>query len=133
MLQRLVLVAEISIAYAKVRSRMRHEDIRAIVGDLGAKATARAGTLKRTSPDESLVASRLGNAVCRTLRFVPSSSRCLVESLVLSDLLSARGISSTLVIGAHSSPNFVAHAWVECDGRPVLPPRGFAGYRLLQL
>lgn len=137
-LQKVVLAAEIAIAYAKVRSRLRREDIRKIVGDLGTRGAARAGTPRRMSPDCSYVALRLGNAVGRTLRFVPGSSRCLVESLVLSELLSARGISSTLVIGAHSSPSFdgpsfVAHAWVECAGRPVLPPRGFAGSRLLQL
>jgi hypothetical protein len=52
---------------------------------------------------------------------------------VLSALLSARGISSTLVIGANSEPDFVAHAWVEHEGWPLLPPRGFEQSRLVDI
>ena len=53
---------------------------------------------------------------------MPFDSRCLVRSLVLTSMLDRRGIRSRLVIGVSVEPSFSAHAWVECDGRPLLPP-----------
>ena len=69
----------------------------------------------------------------RTLRVLPTNSRCLVQSLVLSRLLATRGIPSTLVIGARSDSTFMAHAWVEHGGYPLLPREGFDEYRLPEL
>jgi hypothetical protein len=71
---------------------------------------------------EHELALRLGVAVTRTLGLLPTDSRCLVRSLVLSRLLSRRAIPSRLVIGVTPGPDFVGHAWVEHDGRPVSPP-----------
>jgi hypothetical protein len=109
-------------------------------GDIRDVAASSQAVLRRTAqvaPPPGLnsgdLASRLGRAVYRTLRILPTDSRCLVQSLVLSRMLSARGIPSTLVIGAHSRPDFTAHAWVEHDGRPVLPPRGYQDSRLVEL
>lgn len=93
------------------------------------EATAREVAASATG----VVARHLGRAVDRTLRRMPTDSRCLVQSLVLTRLLSARGIPSTLVIGAHSQPDFTAHAWVEYGGVPVLPHHGYRGSRLLEL
>ena len=128
-----MLVGEILRAYVVTRWRMPRGDIRHV-------AAARRELLQRASPtpppaghDSWDVAAHLGRAVYRTLRLLPTDSRCLVQSLVLSRMLAARGIPSTLVIGAHSRPEFEAHAWVEHDGRPVLPPRGFLDSRLVEL
>lgn len=66
-------------------------------------------------------AVRLGRVVQRALGAVPFDSRCLIRSLVLIRLLSARGIEGELVIGVASKPEFAAHAWVECQGVAVLP------------
>ena len=60
-------------------------------------------------------------AVARTLRLLPTDSRCLMRSLVLSALLARRGIDSSLVIGVRTAEAFGAHAWVEHEGRPLLP------------
>lgn len=43
---------------------------------------------------------------------------CLVRSLSLFRFLNARGVCASHVIGVRRFP-FVAHAWVEVDGRPV--------------
>jgi hypothetical protein len=48
-----------------------------------------------------------------------------MQSLVLIGLLSRRGISSVLVIGVKSSPDFEAHAWVEHNDRALLPSGEF--------
>jgi Transglutaminase-like superfamily len=63
---------------------------------------------------------RLGRAVVRVLRLLPTDSRCLMQSLVLTAMLARRGVYSKIVIGVRAEPSFAAHAWVELDGRPLL-------------
>lgn len=70
---------------------------------------------------EHLTALRLGRAVSRTLRLLPTDSRCLIQSLVLSRLLARRSIPGTIVIGVSKTSEFKAHAWVEHRGEPILP------------
>jgi hypothetical protein len=131
--EKLLLLGEILTVYTAMRWRMPRGDIR----DVAASSQAVLRRTAQVAPPPGLnsgdLASRLGRAVYRTLRILPTDSRCLVQSLVLSRMLSARGIPSTLVIGAHSRPDFTAHAWVEHDGRPVLPPRGYQDSRLVEL
>ncbi len=64
---------------------------------------------------------------------VPGDTRCLRRSLVLMRLLAKRGISAQLVIGTRTSPDFLAHAWVEHDGEPVLSPGDGSFGRLVEL
>jgi hypothetical protein len=130
---KVVLATEILIAYLRVRWLMRRRDIRSIVATVRVTRRRRAVEVASGSSDDRLVADRLGIAVRKTLRVLPTDSRCLVQALVLSRLLSARAISSTLVIGARPEPTFDAHAWVEHDGRPVLPPQGFDELRLVEM
>jgi hypothetical protein len=131
---RLLLGAEIIVTYARTRLRMRGTDVRTLVAASRAGAPpSAAGAVSDSAQERWRVAVRLGYAVGRTLGVLPTDSRCLVQSLVLSRLLAVRGIPSTLVIGAHSRPDFAAHAWVEYDGRPVLPRQGFHESRLLEL
>jgi hypothetical protein len=72
-------------------------------------------------PLDRLGRSHLSNAVERVLSKLPTDSRCLVRSLVLLWLLERRGTTGTLVIGVSPKPEFEAHAWVEHEGRPLLP------------
>jgi len=112
---------------------MRRAEIRELV-EWARSAPARSTTgLAPGSIEEQQVARRLGDAVSRTLHILPMDSRCLVRALVLSRLLSARSIRSSLVIGARPAPAFAAHAWVEHAGRPVLHPESFHSARLLEL
>jgi hypothetical protein len=78
-------------------------------------------------------AHHLGNAVARTLAVMPGDTRCLVRSLVLTRLLARRGIPASLVIGARAAPDFLAHAWVEHAGDPVLAPGDGSFGRLVEL
>ena len=48
-------------------------------------------------------------------------------------LLARRGIPARLVIGARAGPDFLAHAWVEHDGVPVLSPGDGSFGRLVEL
>jgi hypothetical protein len=130
---KLMLATEILVAYVRVRRRMTRTDLRVLVSWIRSQPKARCAGLEAGSLESRLVAVRLANAVIRTLRIVPTDPRCLEQALVLSWLLSARTISHTLVIGAHSRPDFEAHAWVEHLGRPLLPAQAFGESRLLEI
>jgi hypothetical protein len=132
-LARVLLTVEILAAYVVIRPLMPRRDIRALVN-----LSRRPRRHLPLDADDALTdpwrsALRLGNAVSRVLTVLPTDSRCLVQALVLTRLLSARNIPSRVVIGAHSMPVFEAHAWVEYEGRPVLPPGDFLGSRLHEM
>jgi len=59
--------------------------------------------------------------VQRMLRLLPVDSRCLVRAVVLTRMLSSRGIECSFVLGIRMKPEFAAHAWVERNGIPLLP------------
>ncbi len=130
---KLLLIAEILFVYAETRRQLERRDVRELTAAVRVRPPRRATGLEHGSLESRLVARRLGNAVDRTLRALPTDSRCLMQSLVLSSMLASRGLTSTVVIGAHSDPEFAAHAWVEHDGRPVLPPLGFYESRLVEI
>jgi hypothetical protein len=126
------LAAEILTSYVTARWMMARREIRDVVLATRSRLD-QAPAAAQDAPDSEVTAARLGYAVARTLRKLPTDSRCLVQALVLSRMLSERGIASTLVIGARSQPEFSAHAWVEHGGRPVLSPAGFDESRLVEL
>lgn len=147
--ERARLIVEILGSYRRARSALRAAPIESAVQTLrGSHALGephRAEEPHRqeeSQPHEELhwhderrlgEAHRLGRAVQLTLRLVPGDTRCLTRSLVLTQLLSRRGIPAKLVIGARSEPSFLAHAWVECSGHPVLPTGDGTFGRLVEL
>jgi transglutaminase superfamily protein len=120
-----LLAGEILLAYIRVRHSVRRADFQAALQTLRSAGSApkadRVGT------------ARLGRAVARTLRVLPTDSRCLMQSLVLTTLLARRGIPSLLVIGVSSRTEFEAHAWVESAGVPLLPSHEHLYQRLVEL
>ncbi|HEX8051224.1 MAG TPA: lasso peptide biosynthesis B2 protein [Solirubrobacterales bacterium] len=127
--ERLRLVGEIVVAYLRARRELRQAPIEQAVARLRAGRAADG----RGGPEALEEAARLGRAVVRTLAFLPGDTRCLRRSLVLTQLLARRGIAARLVIGARTAPDFLAHAWVEHDGIPVLSPEGDSFGRLVEL
>ncbi|MGH2852756.1 MAG: lasso peptide biosynthesis B2 protein [Solirubrobacteraceae bacterium] len=130
-LERMRLATEIVAAYIHARRELRRAPIASAVAALRVEAplpppTSGAGA----TLDE---ARRLGRAVARTLRMVPGDTRCLARSLVLTRLLAKRGIPAKLVIGARAAPSFLAHAWVEYEGQPVLSHGDGSFGRLVEL
>jgi hypothetical protein len=123
------LGAEIVSHYGHVRWWLSRGTLPATV----ARTRRPSGRPVRPASDPSRTAVRLGRAVGRTLDRLPADSRCLMRSLVLTALLSRRGISSTLVIGTRSEPDFSAHAWVEVDGGAVLPDGSGEYGRILEI
>lgn len=121
-----LIACEILVAYARVRWLLWRGDLVSTLERLREPARLDTGN---TSPS----AKRLGSAVGRTLRLLPTDSRCLMRSLVLSSLLARRQLDSTLVIGVKPGPTFAAHAWVEQDGEPLLPPGADGFQRLVEL
>jgi hypothetical protein len=127
--ERLRLAVEILAAYAQARRALRSEPIAAVVESLRSQSSP-AGQATASSLEE---ARRLGRAVTRLLAHVPGDTRCLARSLVLTRLLARRGIEAKLVIGARAKPEFLAHAWVEHAGDPVLHPGDDSFGRLVEL
>jgi hypothetical protein len=124
------LAAEILRAYLQVRWHLWRTDLPRTL------AAARAGRVEPAARGrrESLVlGTRLGQAVGRTLRLLPTDDRCLLQSLVLTRLLADRGVESALVIGVVVEPELAAHAWVESDDVPLLPTSGSAYARLVRM
>jgi hypothetical protein len=129
--ERVVLIAEILLAYARARRALRRAPIATAI------AALRGGAPDTSSRAEGVEAldeiRRLGRAVSRTLALLPGDTRCLAQSLVLTRMLAERGIPARLVIGARAGPDFLAHAWVECGGHPVLTPGDGSFARLVEL
>jgi hypothetical protein len=130
---KLILATEVLCVYPSMLVRMRRQGIREIIEGIRRSPRSDASVRVRSATEREMVARRLGGAVGQTLAVLPTDSRCLVQALVLTRLLSARSIPSRFIIGARPDPQFMAHAWVECDGIPVLPARGYSDARLLEL
>jgi len=126
------LAVEILAAYVRVRRQLASRSLPAAVETLRPRDRA---TIPLSGDDqaERIAGARLGHAVGRTLAPLPGDNRCLVRSLVLTTLLARRGISSSLIVGVRSGPEFLAHAWVERKGVALLDPGGPEFGRLLEL
>jgi hypothetical protein len=123
------LAVEILLAYLGARRELGRNPIETVVERLRS-----GGQRARSEAPGTLVeARRLGHAVGRTLSLAPGDTRCLIRSLVLIRLLSRRGLPARLVIGARTAPDFLAHAWVEHGGEPVLPAGDGTFGRLVEL
>lgn len=127
------LASEIFVVYARVRLRMRHGDIREVVASIRGQAASGPAPTEPGSAETWLMATRLANAVTKTLTVLRTDARCLSQSLVLLWLLARRGIPSTLVVGVRAAPEFEAHAWIEHAGKALLSPGDFSDGRLVEL
>jgi transglutaminase superfamily protein len=123
------LVGEILVTYARARWAMARRDMPAALERL------RRGSVPAQPLDDPCAyraGLRLGAAVGRILSCLPTDSRCLARSLVLTALLSRRGIPSSLVIGVRGAPGFGAHAWVEYGALPLLQDEQATYRRLVE-
>ena len=86
-----------------------------------ARVHARLGATEApNSPSPAADPARIGTLVnaAAGLPLVPAT--CLTRSLLLDWLLRRRGVPSELRIGVRREGSALdAHAWVECEGRPV--------------
>jgi hypothetical protein len=129
-LARAGLAGEIVVTYVGARRELRRAPIEAVLARLRADPSLPPPADAAEGLEE---ARRLGWVVARTLRLLPGDTRCLTRSLVLTRLLARRGIAAKLVIGARPGPEFLAHAWVECDGEAVLSAGNGRFSRLVEL
>lgn len=146
--RRLRLAVEILVAYGRVRWTMwAHEPPEAVAklrahahrhrfdGTKGSDVIAgwRLGRRLDGAQSSDVVAGwRLGQAVIKTLRPLPTDSRCLMRSLTLLTIMERRSLSPTLVIAVRPQP-FAAHAWIELRGYALLPAGDPAYERITEL
>jgi hypothetical protein len=128
-MRRGLLGLEILITYVRVRRLLRRHTLPETV------AALRAGAGATTSESEATLelGRHLAWATVRTIIILPSDSRCLMRSLVLTRVMARRGLRSTFVLSAAPAPQFEAHAWVEHAGEPLLMPAGAEHQNLLRL
>ena len=131
--ERARFATEIVVAYARARRELGRAPIEQAVARLRASDDGAAAREPKTPGEEHDEARRVGRAVVLTMRFLPGDTRCLRRSAVTLRLLARRGIPARLVIGARTRPDFLAHAWVEHDGVPVLSPLDGSFGRLVEL
>lgn len=124
---KLRLIGEIVVAYCRVRLGMRRAEPIEV-----AAAERRRGEARPQEMD-GVARDHLADAVERVLSVLPTDSPCLVNSLTLLSLLATRGVQNTLVIGVRPGSDFAAHAWVESDGRALLPTGGGEYQRLAEI
>jgi hypothetical protein len=118
-LEKARLSAEILGLYARARWLLRADDLPAALAQLRRYA----GVPTAQGVGDARFAGRvLGDITTRTLSALPADGRCLVRSLVLTGLLSRRGIESKLVLAVHPGERLAAHAWVEHDGTALTEP-----------
>ena len=122
------LVLEILSAYGRAQRRLRRDELPAVIA--WARAPAAEAGDRAVDRVEAL---RLGRAVDKTLRRLPTDHRCLIQSVVLCGLLARRGVHGTLVIGVRPGGAFGAHAWVELDAVPLIPAMEDEFARLTEL
>jgi hypothetical protein len=125
--ERLALIAEVLITYAVVRRQVRRHDLPRAVAALREERRPSYVALVAREPRALAVAAE------RVVARIPGDSRCLMRSLVVLAMLARRGVDARLILAARPTPEFAAHAWVERDGNPLLPTRGFGDARLTEL
>jgi len=88
----------------------------------------------RGSADRSIELADARWAVMAAARRIPGA-RCLARSLALHALLRRSALHTELRIGIakHPDGSVAAHAWITCDGLPVLPDEDLSAYTLLPL
>ena len=112
------LALEVLGFYVRVRVLLLHGGLVPTVAALRAGVREETGTKVDVSRLQR--GRAFGRAVVKVLDILPTDSRCLMRSLVLTAMLARRGIFSRVVLGVRTEPRFAAHAWVEVDGHPVL-------------
>jgi Transglutaminase-like superfamily len=126
--ERLGLVAEVLVTYVIVRWQVRrHDDLPQAVAALREERRRKYVAVIAREP------RALAAAAERVVARIPGDSRCLMRSLVVLAMLARRGVDARLVLAARPTPEFAAHAWVERDGDPLLPTRGYGDARLAEL
>lgn len=130
------LAIEIAVALSEARTRLRRQQLPALVAAVRAQNGTRAPRWGRTLPDGRRDGQRLGAAVSRVAERMPGETLCLLQSLALLRLLARRGCPDAQLIIAvrpNGALSIDAHAWVELDGCALLSPGGADFDRLVSL
>ncbi|MFT6406885.1 MAG: hypothetical protein ACJAQ6_000295 [Arenicella sp.] len=93
------------------------------VNDWLMKKITVAQNLPPSGIDVSSVASQVHEAVRLAARLHVLLASCLPKAIVLADILTARGMPASVVIGVSKADGRLSsHAWVEVDGKMVAEP-----------
>ena len=129
--EKLRLAAEIAGLYGVARMRLRRGNFPNVLERM------RSEEVRVDPPEDSAsrlaVGRALGSVTSRMLTVLPGDGRCLTQSLVMTGLLTRRGIDSKLVLAVYPGEQLAAHAWVEYNGSALLEPAAPPLERLTEL
>jgi hypothetical protein len=112
----IALVVRASLLLVKMRVALSLLPWRRVLALLPTGLPAKKGPY----PFSACAVDRLERSVRAASRIVPRST-CLTQALALTHLLCRSGYAATVRIGVtNAGGRFIAHAWVECDGAPLL-------------
>jgi hypothetical protein len=118
---KLALGMRIWLSFFRVRLLLERRSLPGLARELASMDTARRRTIYHPQT--------LSRGIHLVLRIGRRRPTCLLNSLVLMDLLRRQGDEAQLVIGLPpKAQNHHAHAWVELDGREIGPPPGRLGH-----
>ena len=100
-----------------VKELFRYDLVAATLGFQGVRRGLHSRVSRRQRPGAELETA-IPEAVSHIVAFYWKPVRCLQRSIVTARVLRAYGLPADVVIGYLPVP-FVAHAWVEVDGRIV--------------
>ena len=89
---------------------------------LGLKRTLASLSKRKNRPEQSTVTpTRLGELMLKSARYSPTRPTCLAQAVTLQCCLHDFGFHPVrLVLGWKAQAGFAAHAWVDCQGEPLL-------------
>jgi hypothetical protein len=75
------------------------------------------------SSGDSSLAAQMHESVRLAARLQFLAAECLPKSIVLAEMLIARGVQASVIIGvSKKGGKFCSHAWVEVDGKMISEP-----------
>ena len=93
----------------------------------------RASRLSRRLAADPVPVEQLAWAVEVASRFVPGGGHCLSKAITAQIFLMRRGYRAEVRYGAvrETTDDFIAHAWLECDGKVVIGGEKLNHYAML--
>jgi Transglutaminase-like superfamily len=117
------LLAEAIVVMPYIEVALRVMPLDRLLATLGREARVR---------EQDLNLERTARLVDVLLRRYPFHPSCLKKSLVLFALARRRGLPAQLRIGVRKDRGeLLAHAWIECAGRTLIPGDGVERYHPL--
>ena len=105
-------IAEVFALIIRTRRRLRSRRLQTILDEL---CIDRSQSISTDAAERDMQASSHAHAFLEARRWVPSETRCLLDSISLVAFMARRNVDARIVFGVTGDP-FSAHCWVQRGG-----------------